>query len=371
MMSWRRGVVRSVGRRWGEAEEIEVDLDGEPAGEGPIRALAYTSLVGELGPGRQVALNTTALRRGLGTGGYAFVIAPLDRLPADPPAVPGHIVKARYTPQQVMVLGVDEQDSPHHHRLEDADDLHGMPVVAADLHSAVPAIVAGARAGAAEAGTRPPRVVYLMTDSAALPAAFSRLAAGLREAGWLAGIVTAGQAYGGDLEAVSMHSGLLAARVVLEADLVVVAQGPGNAGTGTRWGFSGVSVGEALNAAAVLGGRPVAALRVSGADDRPRHYGVSHHTMTAIGRVALAAVDVVVPQLAGDLGRRVVAQVHELPGRHRLVEVPTQDLPEALRKAPVPLSTMGRGLEQDPAPFLAAAAAGAHAARLMPGNQGG
>src|SRR5699024_5133121 len=178
----------------------------------------------------RVALNTTALQRGLGTGGYAFVIAPLDRLPQDPPAGPGHIVKARYTPQQVMVLGADEQDSAHHGVLQEADDLQHIPVVAADLHSALPAIIAGARAQAQRSGGRMPRVVYLMTDSAALPAAFSRSAAALADAGWLCGTVTAGQAYGGDLEAVSVHSGLLAARLVLGADLVVAAQRPGNAG---------------------------------------------------------------------------------------------------------------------------------------------
>ena len=45
-----------------------------------------------------------------------------------------------------------------------------------------------------------------------------------------------------------MHSGLLAARHVLGADLAVVTQGPGNLGTGTPWGYSGVAAGEACNA---------------------------------------------------------------------------------------------------------------------------
>jgi hypothetical protein len=83
-----------------------------------------------------------------------------------------------------------------------------------------------------------------------------RTIAGLRDAGWLAGTVTVGQAFGGDLETVTVHTGLLAARHVLGAQVAVVAQGPGNLGTGTRWGFSGVACGEAVNAAAVLGGRP-------------------------------------------------------------------------------------------------------------------
>ena len=95
--------------------------------------------------GDRVLLNATALELGLGTGGYALVVAIPERLPADP-AGPGHLVKARYTPLQVTVLGADEQGSPHHETLRDADDLGGMPVVVADLHSAVPAVLAALRA---------------------------------------------------------------------------------------------------------------------------------------------------------------------------------------------------------------------------------
>ena len=57
-----------------------------------------------------------------------------------------------------------------------------MPVVVADLHSSLPAVLAGLR----DAAARAPRVAYVMTDGGALPAWFSRTVAGLREAGWLA-----------------------------------------------------------------------------------------------------------------------------------------------------------------------------------------
>ena len=40
-----------------------------------------------------------------------------------------------------------------------------------------------------------------------------------------------------------------------------------------------------------------------------------------------------------------------------------------LRACPVPLSTMGRGLDEDLAYFLSAAAAGRHAATLLPTGQ--
>ena len=135
------------------------------------------------------------------------------------------------------MLGADEQGSEFHEVLREADDLGGMPVVVADLHSALPAILAGYLAGRAGAAA-PDRLRDAGRRRAArlvLPARAPRCA----EAGWLAGTVTVGQAFGGDLEAVSLHSGLLAARHVLGAELAVVAQGPGNLGTGTRWGFSG------------------------------------------------------------------------------------------------------------------------------------
>lgn len=368
--------------RWGGACEWTVHLPDE---DRSVRALSYPHLVGELEPGAHVLLNVTAQVRGLGTGGYALVVARTDAVPADPPPGPGHLVKARYTPLQAMVLGVDDQESPHHELLRDADDLAGLPVVVADLHSAVPAVVAGARAQAARAGRAAPRVAYLMTDGGALPAWFSRAVDALRAAGWLEACITTGQAFGGDLEAVTVHTGLLAARHVVGADLVVVAQGPGNLGTGTRWGFSGVAAGEALNAAAVLGGRPVASLRVSGADARERHLGVSHHSLTAYGRVALAPAEVVVPVFGADLpgtpqdltaaadpgawsalGARVAAQAAGIvapAGRHGGVEVVADAvLLDALRACPVRLSTMGRSLDADPASFLAAAVAGTHAA---------
>ncbi|GII61220.1 hypothetical protein Skr01_13050 [Sphaerisporangium krabiense] len=354
MIRWRKGEVLSVRREWPGAVELQVSLP-----EGDCRALAYPPLVGRPEPGDTVLLNTTALAMGLGTGGYAMVVAVPDRLPEDPDG-PGHLVKARYTPLQATVLGADEQDSPYHEVLREADSLDGMPVVVADLHSALPAILCGLY------GTRPSaKVAYVMLDGGALPGWFSMSAARLRETGWLCGVVTTGQAFGGDVEAVTVHTGLLAARHVLGADAAIVAQGPGNLGTGTRWGFSGVSAGEAVNAAAVLGGRPVGALRVSQGDLRERHVGVSHHSLTAYGRVALARAQVVVPGLPGDFGARVAAQAAGLADRHELVTVPVDGLEELLGRSPVRLSTMGRGLAEDLPAFLASAAAGRHTAALL------
>jgi hypothetical protein len=351
LIRWRDGIVAARRRTWRGAVELDVGI-----GTGRVRALAYPALVGDPIVGDRVLLNVNALTLGLGTGGYALVVALPDRLPPDPVAQqPGHAVKARYTPLQPVVLAADESESPLRGVLAGADDLDGLPVVVADLHSALPAVLAGVLADRPSA-----RVAYVMTDGGALPAWFSRTLDGL--SGLLAGAVTAGQAFGGDLEATNVHGALLAARFGLGADVAVVTQGPGNLGTGTAWGFSGVAAGEAVNATATLGGRPVGALRISTADPRPRHRGVSHHSLTAFGRVALAPADLVVP--AG-LDPDITAALTPLAARHRIVEVHTDGLDDALRALPVRLSTMGRDLDTDHTYFLAGAAAGRHAVALL------
>ncbi|MGN6473389.1 MAG: DUF3866 family protein [Mycobacteriales bacterium] len=342
-----------VRRRRGATELVVTTPDGD------LTALAYPDLVGDPEVGDRVLVNTTAIALGLGTGGYALVVALPDRLPPDRDE-PGHVVKARYTPLQATVLAVDEQDSPAHGVLRDADSIDGMPVVVADLHSALVPILAGLR----EHG-RTPRVAYVMTDGGALPLAFSRSVGELRDAGWVASTVTVGQAFGGDVEAVTLHTGLLAARHVLDAEIAIVTQGPGNLGTGTRWGFSGVASGEAVNATAALGGRPVASLRISEADSRERHRGVSHHSLTALGRVALAPADVAVPRLPEAFGAAVRHAVAPLSPPHRLVEVDVDGLRELVAAAPVKASSMGRGLDEDLAYFVGCAAAGRHAATCL------
>jgi len=351
----RTGRVIGVRRTWPGAIELDVDVDGAAR-----VALAYPALVGAPQAGDEVLLNTTAVDLGLGTGGYCLVVA----CPARPPvdfAGPGHLVKARYTPLQATVLGVDEEGSPHRGAMEAADTLAGLPVVVADLHSALPAVVVGIRAARPAA-----RIVYVMTDGGALPLWFSRSVAELRERSLLAATITVGQAFGGDHEAVTLHSGLLAAYAVEHADVVVVAQGPGNLGVATPWGFSGVAAGDAINAVAALDGVPVACLRISAADPRERHQGISHHSRTAYGRVALARARVVVPRFGTPLDAAVAKDLADsgITARHDIVGQNVDGLLAALRASGLALSTMGRGLEADTEYFLAAAAAGRYAGDL-------
>ncbi|GAA1868156.1 DUF3866 family protein [Brevibacterium marinum] len=354
--------------------EVEADI-GRPLPSTTItaiRAVAYTEAVGHPRVGDTVLLNVSALAKRLGTGGFGLVVALPDALPADPPEGPGHLVKDRYSPLQTMVLGVDDQESEHHETLAGEDSLHGMPVIVADLHSTLPAIIAGIRA--VDPGLR---IAYVLSDGAALPASFSQAAAGLKEAGWLYGTISTGQSWGADLEAVTVHTGLLAAKHVLNADITIVAQGPGNLGTGTKYGYSGLVTGDHLNAAALLDGIPVGVLRMSNADARGRHFGISHHSLTSLAEIARPGVRVAVPDFSTlaevelsemDPDPSAVAEVvaSQLPllHMHEQIDVSLEGLWSQLKSTPVSLSTMGRRLPADAAAFLAAASAGRMAVEI-------
>jgi hypothetical protein len=149
-----------------------------------------------------------------------------------------------------------------------------------------------------------------------------------------------------------------------------VAMGPGIVGTNTRLGFSGMEVGPILDAAAALGGAPIACLRVSFADTRARHAGLSHHSRTALRLACRERVDVAVPRLGGDEGVRLHADLSAagIDRRHALVEVEPPDVLALFEQAELDVVSMDRPAAADPALFLAGAAAGALAAARVPSN---
>ena len=86
------------------------------------------------------------------------------------------------------MLGVDEQGSPHHDLLRDADRVDGMPVVVADLHSALPAVLAGLQSAGRPGTVWLRRAAYVMYDAGRRGAARVVLPHGrrhcARRAGW-------------------------------------------------------------------------------------------------------------------------------------------------------------------------------------------
>jgi hypothetical protein len=349
--SFRTGTVVALLEERPGLQRVEVDL-----GAGPEQAYAVLQLTGPVAVGDEVVVNTTAVELGLGTGGWHVVHWNLARREWREPG-PGHIVKLRYTSLQVDAGAAEEQ---HGGELAEADDLEGMPVVVSGLHSHLPCIAA------ALAAARPGvRVAYVMTDGAALHVAFSDLVVAVREAGLVAATITAGHAFGGDLEAVNLPSALVVARRVVGADVAVVAMGPGVVGTATRLGYSALEVGPALDAVEWLGGRPVAAVRFSLADARARHAGISHHTRTALGLATRARATIGVPRGPWDRPLRAELEAAGLAERHRLLAVDDPDVPALLAGHGLRVTSMGRGPEEDPAFYAVAGAAGTAAATLL------
>lgn len=351
-------VVEITGRRDG-AILAWVDVDGRRE-----RAICYPSLTGAVAPGDRVALNTTAVSLGLGTGGYHFVTAVWGK--GAGAHGPGHIMKARYTPSQVRVLAVEEEESPHHQALSGIPDLAGLPVAVGGLHSQLPVVAAAVKARAPWA-----RIAYVMTDGAALPAWFSEVLGRLRQSGLVDAVITAGHAFGGDLEAVTVHSALAAAKEVVRADAVIVAMGPGVVGTGTPLGTTALEQAPILDAAADLGGRAIPIVRVSFADPRPRHRGISHHVMTCLTRfvhhklvvpLATAAEPRWQAILRGQAARLEalghVVRWRDGAGAYARAE-------RLLVREQIRVTSMGRSAREDPSFFEACAAAGEEVAESL------
>lgn len=333
MPSFRNGTVTAILSERRGLQRVEVD--GEPA-------YVLTQLIGPVAVGDRVVVNTTAVELGLGTGGWHVVHWNLSSGDSVDIGGGGHVMKLRYTSLQTNT-GVAEENE------ESPDDLAGAPVVVLALHSQL------ATAAAAVKVINPSlRVVYVMTDAGSLPIALSDLVAELCEAGFVDATVTAGHAFGGDMEAVNVRSALGVARHRLRADVVVVGMGPGSVGTATATGFSGLEVGANLDTVRDAGGIPIMALRVSDADPRQRHRGVSQHSLTAL---SATHVEVVVP---------VPTLGHEVPisaARVSVVPISEPNALGALAAKGITPTTMGRDAAADPLVFSFAAAAGAYAAQ--------
>jgi hypothetical protein len=356
MIRLRWGQVKEIIFSEPQLQELTVEVEGKSQ-----RAYNYPQLAGIVQVGDEVLLNTTAVELDLGTGGRHFVLP----TKSGGEIRSGHIMKLRYTPLQFNSLSVEEEDSPWHRQLEEFESLEGMPAILGTLHSQLPAMAAGLRF-TKKGKLRPLKLAYIMTDGAALPLGLSRLVPKLRAAGLVDFTITCGQAYGGDWEAVNLYSALCAAKV-MGADVALVTMGPGIVGTGTRWGTTAISQGEAINAMNILGGRPVAVPRISFADFRARHRAVSHHTITALGKVALSPAIVALPKLPPAQAELVHRQLttEGIADKHQLKILDAGYVLPHLEQLGIKLSTMGRTVEEEEAFFLAAAAGGAIGASLL------
>lgn len=358
MIRWQIGQVVDIINDRANIQELLVRVEGRLE-----KAWNFPDMNGPVVPGETVVLNTTAVHLNLGTGGYHLVAqrigdgAGVGNGPYHRPSIRGHVMKLRYTPYQLAVQSCEEQTSPWHEVMKDATTLDGMPVFIGELHSMLPVLAAGIQ-WLKRAGRLPSdwRLVYIMSDGGALPLALSRHVHTLQQLGWLAGTVTYGHAFGGQLEAVNVYTALLAAKHVLNADGVILLMGPGTVGTGTTWGFSGVEVADMIHATFSLEGRPYLVPRISFSDRRSRHRGISHHQRTIIARAIHVPFTYVVPPFDGPEEQIIRQQLAQLSGsRARIVRqsiIGREELNQVLALYPGDdLTVMGRTVADDSAYF--------------------
>ncbi len=354
MLSLGKGVVTST-----DPLTVEVGDERRPA-------WADASLVGEVAVGDEVIVNTEAVDRGLGSGGFDVVHANLTRgIDGGEPASGADVMKLNYTPLQ---HGVEPVERP---ATESGDVVRGdakaaraarPPALVLPLHGHL------APAAWAAAQARPGlRVGYVQTAGGALPGKLSRDVVELRSCGLLAGHVTAGPAYGGEREAITTVGALDAAdRLGWEA--ILCGPGPGILGSNTLYGHGGIAALENAHAALALGLPTLISPRLSSSDPRPRHRGLSHHT-AAVLELLLASVRIPVPEIdlrgwpTGEEGAEnvdlpsVLDALHEACDARHDVAVEAVDL-EGYAASGLPARTMGRTIAEDPLFFAAPLAAG-------------
>ena len=318
-LSLRRGTVTAVLERHEGLARLEVD--GSPC-------VAYPRVTGPVALGDDVLVNVQARMLELGSGGFDILYANLTRGPELPEAPGAHVMALPYTPLQHAVLHAEERDPL-------GDSLDGKPVVCCSLHSQLAPVCAGLGSDV--------RVAYVQVAGGALPVSLSDTVRVLRQRGLLDVSVAASPCHDAEVQCAGVASALAWAGAA-GYDAVVCSVGPGIVGTGSSLGHGAVFAAEAANAASALSGSPIIAVRISEADPRERHRGVSHHTRAILG-LSLGPATVAWP-----------AGVEAPAWLDPRSEVDVGDWREACRE--LPLEHMSRGPDQDPAFFAAAFAAG-------------
>jgi hypothetical protein len=327
MLKLRRGVVSGI-----DPLLVRVGDEDRPA-------WADRSLVGEMREGDEVIVNVEARDLGLGSGGFDLVHVNLTRGLDAPGAGEGAAMKLNYSSLQHPVDPVESLPAERAGR--------PIPVLVLALHGQL-----APAAWAADRVASGMRVGYIQTAGGALPGALSEDVAELRRRGLLCDHVTAAPAYGGHREAISATGALAAAAGPLGWDAAIAGPGPGIVGSASALGHGGMAALETAHSALALGFETLIAPRMSSADARERHRGLSHHTETVLG-LLLGAVRVPVP--AGDDAaveqlREACGTEHEIwPREARVDEYASSDLSA---------SHMGRSIDEDRLFFAAALGAG-------------
>lgn len=356
MISMKRGRVVKILSQTKERTKVMVSIEGDDS-----LAINYNLLTGNINVNDEVILNTTAVELSLGTGGYHFVVYNLNYTYQGVEGM-GHIMKCRYSPLQLKVFTAEEQDNPNHEIFHRFQSLDGFPVMVGTLHSMVAPTVAMIK------HIKPNvKIAYIMTDAAALPIYFSDTVYDLKDKGLIDTTITVGHAFGGDIETVNIYNGLISAKEIAKCDIALVAMGPGIVGTGTPYGFTGIEQGQIIDIVNDLGGLSIGIPRISFGDQRNRHYGMSHHSLTIFSKITKTKCQLILPVLSKKEKDYIYNQIENLKinEKHNIIEIDGCALTDALDSFNLTVKTMGRGYREDTAFFLTCSAAAVYGSNQL------
>ncbi len=395
MLKLRRATVLQAGSADGPEQDLTISLAGERR-----EAIADVGLIGASVQGDEVIVNVQARDLGLGSGGFDIVHVNLTRGLAGEGVEGAHVMKLNYTSLQHAVRPVEDTlrglaPDGADNQLDAGPDGQGgregelvqlpldQPVAVLALHGQLAAVAWAFAQALPDA-----RLGFVQTGGGALPGGHSRTVRTLRERGLLVGHLTAGAAYGGEGEAVSTAGALHHGLRTLGWDAAVCGPGPGIVGSSSSLGHGGMNALDSAHTAIALGASTLLVARMSSADGRPRHRGLSHHTLTVLD-LLLEPVTVALPagirspagaDLRARLGSVFGASTERVKPQLELdVERPARMARHDWRRAPVdmpaylasglPAETMGRMLLEDPLFFGAALAGGTVLAELCESTQ--
>lgn len=329
------------------------------------KAINYIDETGICSLMDMVVINSIGNRLKLGTGGYNLVYLNLtENLKDDevPDRNHGHIIKMKYTPGQIRVKAVEEN-------IEDRSifnmkaKLEPRTVIFAILHSMLFPLVTAIKYINPNIN-----ISCIYTYGGAMNANNSFILKRMKESGLINSIITAGECYGGDYESINIVTGILYGFNKLKSDMIVICCGPGIAGTSTFYGFSTFDFIGSIYSVKLLGLLPVLIPRISMADKRERHMGLSMQCISILQALDFPIHLPVYSDNEDAAGCNLVYNQlvkYNLINKHNVHFIDNEIIKRAMDNLNSDIRVMGRSYAEDPWFFNNCSSAGYYSVELF------
>lgn len=342
MLNLEQGIViRIIFQRY-EVQFLDVEVNGRYE-----MAINYINHTGVCRIGDLVILNTIAVRMSLGTGGYHFVYYNLsikNNNNGDYNKSSGHIIKMKYTPCQFKVKTIEEMEN-YKSYFDFPVDLSSKKILIAKLHSMIVPVACLLKYKKPDC-----KISLIYCYGGSLNAGFSDILSELRKKNIIDSVITCGECHGGDYESVNIFTAIIFAYNILNSDFIIISCGPGIAGTSTFYGFSSLELVFAVYTVNLMGNVPIVIPRVSFADKRDRHFGISLQSIAFLKCINFPVYFPLYNSLGWDIISKQI-KTHDIFSKHHVRYVDNSSVREAMGYYKVKGESMGRKYDDDPAYF--------------------